>query len=114
MESIKKPIEDLLISIERLSKTQIDIILLKSIKKATILCSSMIRGIAILFTVFFTLIFTGIATALYLGNLLNNSMFGFLIVALAFLLIGLLSIIIMSKTLKKSIGKHLIKTILNP
>jgi hypothetical protein len=114
MESIKKTIEDLLISLEKISKTQIDIVKLKTIKTTSILTSSLIRGITIIFTVSFSLIFTGIASALYLGDLLNNLILGFLIAALGILLIGIISISIMAKTLKKSIGKYLIKTMLNP
>lgn len=113
MDSIKKPLEDLLISIETLGKTQVEIIKLKSIKTASIFVSSMIIWITIFITVIISLIFTGIASALYLGDILNNKIWGFLIVSLAFIVLGILSALIMSKTIKKSVGKYLIKTTLN-
>jgi hypothetical protein len=113
MDSIKKPLEELLLNFERLSKTQFEIIKLKSIKTAAIFASSLIRWITIFITLILTLIFIGIASALYIGNLYNNLILGFTIVAIAFLAIGFLSLAIMSKKSKKSIGKHLIKTILN-
>ena len=113
MESIKKPLEDLLICIENLGKTQVEILKLKSIKTASIFVSLLIIWITIFITVIISLIFAGIASALYLGDILNNKIWGFLIVSLAFIVLGILSALIMSKTIKKSVGQYLIKTTLN-
>jgi hypothetical protein len=113
MESNKKPLEDLLDSIENISNTQIDLLKLKSIKTASILGSSLISSIFVFMAITSSIIFSSIALALYVGDLLNNHIWGFLILAGFYLFIGVVFSITLTRQLKKSISKYLINKILN-
>jgi hypothetical protein len=80
--------------IEQLAGTWYRLMLVKITQKATLISSNLLAAFAALFFGFFVMLFGGFALAWWLGDLLDNRVAGFLLVAGLFLLIMVVIILL--------------------
>jgi cytochrome c biogenesis protein CcdA len=112
METPVSTIEDLIERVDTYAKTTIELTKLKSVdvlsESATFLVAKII--VLIMLTLFvFTL---SVAVALYIGELLDKTYYGFLVVAGFYLITGLGSYFFLHKWLKKPVGDLIIAQLL--
>ncbi len=94
------PIEMLFDKAEVYSKTTVELLKLKAIRKSADVISSLITKAIITIIVGLFLFLANIALALWLGKLTGEYFYGFLIVASFYLFIGLLSYIFRKKLIQ--------------
>jgi hypothetical protein len=87
MEEFKIKAENLAKSAGDYFDTYYKLTVVKAADKATGIAASSLAGIAIVFLGIFVLFFLGIALGVWFGQLLNNAIAGYLLVAAFFLLV---------------------------
>jgi Putative Actinobacterial Holin-X, holin superfamily III len=102
-------IENLFKRVSELSLAHIELIKLKAIDKTTGFISSIFPDfiIGILLSVF--VLFLNLSLAFWLGKVLGEIFYGFLVVSLFYLLLGLISHFFMRGWLKKAMTDYLIR-----
>ena len=108
MEDKKFLIESLFEKIKEYLNTSIDLVKLKAIEKVSDICSSLAIRLSILliFSMFF--LFLSIGVSFWLGELLGEVYYGFLIVAAFYLVVAIL-LLLMYKPMKKSVADIIVK-----
>ena len=101
MENIAENIELLYQKVEKYSKTSFELLQLGAIDKTSDILSSLAVVIVLSFISAMFTLFLNIGISLYLGDLLQNYVLGFIIVAVCYLLIGII-IYIFRKSLIKT------------
>jgi hypothetical protein len=109
MEKPKELIEKLIEKGEQYGKTTLELVKLKTIDKSSDVISNLVSWlIVILFAVmFFTLL--NIAIALWLGEIMDNSSYGFFTVAGFYALLTLIFIIFRKQLVKKPVNNTIVK-----
>lgn len=108
-EDIVNSIESLLESAADYGKTSFDLVKLKAIDKMSDVVSTIIPN-AIVFLIFITfLLFINLGLSFYLGKILGDIFYGFLVVALFYGIVGLLVHFLMYNRIKNKISNFIIK-----
>jgi hypothetical protein len=113
MEKSKELIETLIEKGEEYGKTTLELVKLKTIDKSSDVISNLVSWlIVILFAVmFFTLL--NIAIALWLGEIMDNSSYGFFAVAGFYALLTLVFLIFRKQLVKKPVNNSIVKQLLD-
>jgi hypothetical protein len=113
MEKSKELIEMLIERGEEYGKTTLELVKLKTIDKSSDVISNLVSWlIVILFAVmFFTLL--NIAIALWLGEIMDNSSYGFFAVAGFYALLTLVFLIFRKQLVKKPVNNSIVKQLLD-
>jgi pheromone shutdown protein TraB len=112
MNESPSPIELLLLRFEQYNKTTLELLKLKSIDKATDAASSIFsRGVQVFVLVFFILTIT-VAVSFWLGELLGQTYYGFLVMSAVYAIIGII-LFLCHPFIKKHISNSIIKQMLH-
>ncbi len=112
METKLNIITPLIERVEQFTKTNFELIKLKSIDKSAELASIIISRLVLVFMVSFFLITLTIATSLWLGDLLGKIYYGFFIVSGIYGILGIVFYFIQA-SIKEKFNNSIIKQILN-
>jgi hypothetical protein len=113
MENKTTSIEELFYKLKEYGDTRLDLFKLKSINKASGFFSSVIMGLILVGILLLVLTFISVGAALLIGSLLGKAFYGFFIVALIYLIIGLILFSGRQKILKAPISNKLIKQLMD-
>lgn len=109
MEEIVDSIESLMESAADFGKTSFNLAKLKTVAKTTDVASSIIPH-AIVFLIFMSsLFFLSLGAAYYLGEILENLLYGLMIVAAFYLIVGLVVHFLLHDLIKRKISDFIIK-----
>lgn len=112
MENIAENIELLYQKVEKYSKTSFELLQLSTIDKTSDILSSLAVVIVLsILSAMFT-IFLNIGISLYLGDLLHNYVLGFIIVAVCYLLIGIIIYFFRKSLIKTPIDNLIVSKLL--
>jgi hypothetical protein len=110
METQKIAIEPLFERVEEFGKTSLELLKLKSISKASDVFSEMlVRFLMIASFIFFLLIFS-VGVSLFIGNLVGDNSFGFMIISLIYGFIYLV-LLLFRKMIKRQVKQSIISQI---
>lgn len=112
MESGKKSIENLLVSLEDYGKTGMELLTLKFVEKTSEILSKLISYSVLIITLSFFLMLFSVGMAFWIGDALEAEFYGFLIVAGIYGAAGLIFILLMPKILVK-INNSIISQMMN-
>ena len=112
MENQSSPVESLVDRIKSYVETRIDLLRLKTIDKSSSFLSLLISMLVIILTGFIAIMLLSVGIALLLGDLLGKSYYGFFIVALLYLITGLVLYSSREKWLKAPIANSMIKKLM--
>lgn len=87
MEEFKLKAETLTKSVGEYFDTYYKLTVVKAADKATGIAASSLAGLATFFLAIFVLFFSGLALGVWLGNILENQVLGYLLVAVFFLIL---------------------------
>ncbi|MDP4283813.1 MAG: phage holin family protein [Bacteroidota bacterium] len=113
MENRSNSIEELFYKLKEYIDLRIDLFKLKSINKISGFLSTLIVVSILAVLAFLVLICITIGVALLLGEILGKTYYGFLVMALLYIIIGLVLYYGRNKFLKKPISNNLIKELLD-
>lgn len=113
MENKTTSIEELFYKLKEYGDTRLDLFKLKSINKASGFFSSVIMGLILVVILLFVLAFISVGAALLIGSLLGKAFYGFFIIALLYLITGLILFSARQKILKAPISNKLIKQLMD-
>lgn len=97
MEDFKLKAETLTKSVGEYFDTYYKLTVVKAADKATGVAASSLAGLATFFLGIFVLFFTGMALGIWLGNIFENEVLGYLLVALLYLVIIILLVVLRKK-----------------
>lgn len=106
------PITSIFEKVEEFSKTSIELYKLNAIDKSAEVVSSTIASISIFMTIALSLLIINIGCAFWIGDLLNNTSYGFFIIGGFYAVISLLLIIFRNQWIKNPISNSLIRKML--
>jgi len=112
MESNKELFESLLGKVAEYGKTNYELLKLKVLDKASDVISSLIPHSVVFVLIAFCLFFFNLGLAFWIGEILDNTFFGFIAVAAFYGIIGLIVRLFMFKGLKRIVGNYIIKQVL--
>jgi hypothetical protein len=112
METGKKSIEKLLVSLEDYGKTGMELLTLKFVEKTSEILSKLISCSILIITFSFFLMLFSVGMAFWIGDLLQAEFYGFLVVAGIYGLAGLVFILSLPKVLTK-INNSIISQMMN-
>ena len=104
METEPTLIESLLASIESYIKTTYQLTKLKAVEKITLTLTSLMSWLIVGVVLLLFALFSSVGLALYLGDLLGKMYYGFLSVAIFYLLLGTILHFSLLKWLRKGIA----------
>jgi hypothetical protein len=113
MESPAHSLENLFDRLEVYGKTTIEISKLKVIEASIKVTTKIISKLSVVVIISLSILIFSLALALYLGDLLGKSYYGFLIVAIAYLIGGIILHVFLNKWLRKPIADIIISEALN-
>lgn len=113
MENNSSILESTLQKIVEYINTNLEIIKLKVLDKSSNIVASCVSHSIFIFLITICILFLNIGLALWLGGILGQVFFGFLIVAAFNGIIALILHIFMHEKIKRVIGNYIIKHILN-
>lgn len=109
MEELKTKTENLTKNIGEYLDTYYKLTILKVTDKATNVAAGILAGFSILFLGIFVILFGGISLAIWLGELLNNTALGYLLVAAFFLLIIIILVVMRKRIVFPMIRNKIIR-----
>jgi|688.fasta_scaffold1156986_2 hypothetical protein len=112
MENIAENIELLYQKVEKYSKTSFELLQLSTINKTSDILSSLAVVIALSILLAMFTLFMNIGISLYLGDLLHNYVLGFIIVAVCYLLIGIIIYLFRKSLIKTPIDNLIVSKFL--
>ena len=112
MERKEGLFDPLLKSTEQYTKTSLELLRLKSVEKTADVTSSLLSRVMLIMILMLCTMMLNIAVALWLGAILGQIYYGFLIVASFYAVVALL-IWLLHPSIKKSFGNSIITQILN-
>ena len=112
MEDNAKVIESLIEKVTEFGQTSFELVKLKAIEKSVDVISSLIPNAIVLVTLASFLVFLNLGIAFWLGEILNNSFYGFFIVAGFYGIVGIIFHFFIHNWMKKRIGNHIVKQLL--
>ncbi len=113
MENASHPVESLVERIKSYVETRIDLLRLKAIDKSSSVLSLVISLFVVILLGFIAFILLNVGIALLLGDLLGKSYYGFFIVAVFYLITGLVIFMNHDKWIKMPIANSLIKKLMD-
>ena len=112
MEESENTIESLLVRVEEYGRTNIDLFQLKCTKKAADIFSETFYRIILIIITLLLVVTLSIAGALFIGKILGENYYGFLVVA-AFYFVALILLYSIKKSIKKSLKNKVVNSLLN-
>ena len=112
MENIAENIELLYQKVEKYSKTSFELLQLSTINKTSDILSSLAVVIALSILLAMFTLFMNIGISLYLGDLLQNYVLGFMIVAICYFIIGIIFFFFRKSLIKTPIENLIISKFL--
>ena len=112
MSTSKSLIELLFEKIEEYGKTNYELIKFKLLRATAIIVPSLISKLIVVLVFFFFTLILSIGIAYFLSELLGNLYIGFFIVAIFYLVIGIIFHFYLYKWIKKPIGDSIVKQLL--
>jgi hypothetical protein len=112
MEENSNLLETLLERASEYGKTSIDLAKLKALDKTTEIVSSVIPLSVVILLVVTSLLFLNLGLAFWLGEVLGKTYYGFLIVAVFYVIAGILIHFFLRKWIKRLVGDYLVKRLL--
>jgi|TARA_R110000737_G_scaffold352515_2_gene398851 4-hydroxybenzoate polyprenyltransferase len=112
MEFENKTIENLLVSIEDYSKTGVDLLTLKFVKKSSDVLAKLITYFILIIIFSFCLMLISVGLSFWLGTMLGAYYLGFLILAAAYAIAGIIIIRFFPKIIRR-IKNSIISQMLN-
>lgn len=112
MEEKATLIESLFEKTESYVKTNIELVRLKAISKSADLLSALASSLIIFMIVLMLVILLNIGLALWLGDVLGKTYYGFFVVALFYLVVGLILFAFQAQLIKRPIGNAIIVNML--
>ena len=112
MENESTPVESLIDRVKSYVETRIDLLKLKGIDKSSSFLSLLIAMVVVILISFIALMLLSVGMALFLGDLLGKPYYGFFIMAVLYLITGLVIYSNRDKWLKKPIANSMIKKLL--
>lgn len=91
MDTLFNHMEKLTASVKEYVDLRIESVKLKTAEKSSLLVSNILAGLAVVMVLLFFIVFGGLALAFGLAALTGHTWLGFLIVALLFLLLGMIA-----------------------
>jgi len=112
METSRGIIETLAEHAELYGKTNYELTKLKSLETTTIIASAIVSRLVVIIVLAMFTIFLSIGIALMLGQALGKPYYGFLIVALFYLITGIVFHFFLNKWIKKPLSNLIITEVL--
>ncbi len=112
MEDKSNIFKSLLERAEEYILTSADLLKLKALEKVSDIISSIVSSVAALVFIFIFFLMLSIGIALWLGQIFDNTSYGFFIVAVFYGIIGIVLFFFMRKWLRKLLGNFIIKKVL--
>jgi hypothetical protein len=106
------PIEMLFKRADDYSKTSIELIKLKTIDKSAEIISSLISKMAIYLAATMSVLVFNIGAALYIGQLLNNLVYGFCVIGIFYALLAVLLFVFKNLWIKNPLNNAIINQML--
>lgn len=113
MKEPKTFIDQLILKIQNLSYSTIELVKLKILRQTSIVMALFLTQISLLFSFVLMLVFSSISLAIWLEKFTNKLYLGFLAVAILYAFFGLILIKFMKKYIYKKILKEVSKILLN-
>jgi membrane-bound ClpP family serine protease len=113
MENQPTNVEELFEKIKDYGETRIDLLKLKTVNKVSGFLSNLITTVFLLVLLFLVIMFLFIGFALLVGTWLGHAFWGFLIMGVLFIIIGLVLFSSRKKILKDPISNSLIKSLID-
>lgn len=107
--TISENIETLFETIKEYGETHIDLVKLKAADRATDIISSLIANFLVLLALSMFMVILNIGIALLIGELLGKMYYGFFVLAIFYLIIGLIFNKMKSKWFQSPVGDMLVK-----
>ena len=113
MEDNAKLIESILGRTSDYVKTSIQLVKLKTLEKSTDVVSSVIPYTVSLAIFTLAMLFLNVGLALWLGEILGEIFYGFLVIAAFYSIVAIIFHFFMHKWLKRIVGNYIIKNVLS-
>lgn len=113
MENKTTSVEELFYKLKEYGDTRLDLFKLKTINRASGLFSSVIMGLILAGILLMVLTFISIGVAILIGSLIGKMFYGFFIVALIYVILGLILYSGRDKILKAPFSNKLIKELMD-
>src|SRR5437660_11365316 len=110
MENIKSKVDQLVDHVEEYFETRKELITMTAIEKSSRMISTLFAALIIVAIFFLVFVFAGIALAYAISQYIGQPFSGFLIVALLYLIVGLILYAKQDRLLKSPIANAVIKT----
>jgi hypothetical protein len=108
MTTNRTEIEKLIEKVELYSKTSVELFKCNTIFKSAEICSSLAANLVLIIVVIMFSLFLNIGLALWIGRLLGELYYGFLVIAFIYFLIGILVYSFRNNWIKKPVSKFII------
>ena len=112
MENESTPVESLIDRVKSYVETRIDLLKLKGIDKSSSFLSFLISMVVVILISFIAVMLLSVGVALLLGDLLGKAYYGFFIVAVLYIITGIVLYSNRNKWLKKPIANSMIKKLM--
>jgi hypothetical protein len=112
MEDNGKIIDELLGKVAEYGKTEIELVKLKALDKTSDVVSTAVPHLIVIVLVSVFILFFNLGIAFWLGGILGNIYYGFLVVAAFYGITALVLRLFMHKWLKKHVGNYIVRHIL--
>lgn len=109
MDNKTTNVEELFYKLKEYGDTRMDLFKLKAISKVSGILSSILSGVILVLLLFLAIICITIALSLVIGEAIGNTYIGFLIMAVIYIIIGLVMYSNRKKLLKTPISNKFIK-----
>ncbi len=113
MENQSTPVESLFDRVKSYVETRIDLLRLKAIDKSSSFLSLLISMIVVILVGFISIMMLSVGIALLLGDWLGKAYYGFFIVAVLYIITGLVLYSSREKWLKAPIANSMIKKLMD-
>ncbi|MDR3705733.1 MAG: hypothetical protein P4L28_07510 [Paludibacteraceae bacterium] len=113
MEDNTMLVETLLVKATNYGKTSFKLVKLNALDKTTDVVSSIIPHLIVLIITSTSILFINLALALWIGELIGDVFYGFLLVGAFYALVTLVFHFLLRNKLKRIIGDYIIKLVLN-
>lgn len=113
MEDNTMLVETLLVKATNYGKTSFKLVKLNALDKTTDVVSSIIPHLIVLIIASTSILFINLALALWIGELIGDVFYGFLLVGAFYALVALVFHFLLRNKLKSIIGDYIIKLVLN-
>ncbi|MHB1197286.1 MAG: hypothetical protein ACYC0A_10640 [Lutibacter sp.] len=112
METPKSLIELLFEKIEEYGITNYELTKLKLLKTVALVVPSLLSRIIVVFVIFTFILILSLGIALFLGEFLGKLYYGFFIIAIFYLVVGIVMHFYLHKWIKKPVADLIIKQVL--